>query len=458
MLAVDTIINARWIAHCLSNQPDGDSTPNAAPPASGYFTDHSLVIAAERIVDILPHSLAPQRYQATNIIDLKQHMLIPGLINNHTHSPMNLLRGLADDLQLKQWLNEHIWPAENHWVSEEFVRDGSGLAIAEMLRGGVTQFNDMYFYPNVTGIVASQAGIKAHVGAAIFDFPCAWGSGPDEYFKHGEALCAQFAGNPLVTCNIGPHAPYTVSDENFLRVAKFAEKHDCRINLHLHETEHEVQVSLQKYGKRPLQRLSSLGLFEQPVIAVHMTALNQEDLDLACHHQLDIVTCPESNMKLASGFCPVYQLQQLGLNVSIGTDGAASNNDLDMFSEIRTTALLAKAVSKEPTACSAKTTLEMATINGAKALGVEQLSGSLTPGKDADVVAVKMDNIETLPLYNPISQLVYASGRQQVSDVWVRGKRLLAERKLTTMDEEDLLERARLWAEKIGQSDGQGAK
>lgn len=444
MVAVDSIINAKWIVV--------DPKELTTDTHADYLTNHSLVIKDGKIHDLLPQQQAASQYQAVKTVDLPEHLLTPGFINNHTHAAMNLLRGFADDLQLMEWLNDHMWPAENRWVSEAFVRAGTQLAAAEMLKCGTTQFNDMYFFPDVIGDAASEMGIKAHVGAAVFDFPCAWGSGPDEYFERGSALFDYFAGNELITCNIGPHAPYTVSDENFKRVADFAEKHQCRVNLHLHETKVEVEESLKKYQKRPIKRLSDLGLFEQSVIAVHMVHLNDEDFELAQKHQLDIVTCPESNLKLASGFPEVSKMQACGLNISIGTDGAASNNDLDMISEMRTTALLAKAVSENPTACNARTTLDMATINAAKALGVAEQSGSIAKGKDADVVAVAMDDLETLPLYNPISQLIYACNRQQVTDVWVRGKQLLANRALTTINENDLRESAKEWATKIGES------
>ena len=435
MTTVDTCIHARWIIPVV--------------PRGAFFEHHSIVISQGRIVEIAPTETVRKKYQAEEHVDLSEHLLIPGLINNHTHTPMSLMRGLADDLPLMEWLNDHIWPAENRWVSEPFVRTGSLLAMAEMLRAGTTTFNDMYFYPDVVAETAIQVGMRAHVGAVVFDFPSGWGKGPEEYFEKAEQLMSSFKGNPLVTCQIGPHAPYTVSDENLRKTLAYAERHDCQINIHLHETEDEVQSSLKQYGKRPIERLTSLGFLSPRVIAVHMTTLDDSDFAHLAKTQPHIVTCPESNLKLASGFCPVQRLVDAGLNVSIGTDGAASNNDCDMLAEMRSTALLAKAVAKNPTACDAAQTLEMATINAAKALKVDDRVGSLTPGKQADITAIALNELECMPLYQPISQLVYTTNRHQVSDVWVAGKRLLQERQLTTIDTETLIAEVREWQVKL---------
>lgn len=435
MINVDTCIHARWI---LPVRPKGE-----------FLENQSVVIDQGKILSILPTLEVNKQFNAKESVELPNHLIMPGLINSHTHTAMNLLRGLADDLPLMEWLNEHIWPAENRWVSKEFVRVGAQLAIAEMIASGTTTFNDMYFFPDVVGHVAKDYGVRAHVGAVIFDFSSAWGAGPDEYFLKAQELVHEFAHEALVTCNIGPHAPYTVSNENLRRTYDFALAHQCRLNIHLHETQHEVNESLKLHNLRPLQRLAQLGVLSKDMIAVHMTALNDEDRRLVKEHGLHVVTCPESNLKLASGYCEVQKLLDQGTNVCIGTDGAASNNDVDMLSEMRTTALLGKMVAHNPEACSALDTIEMATLNGAKALGVADQVGTLEVGKQADIISINFDEIEAMPLYHPISQLVYATSRHQVNDVWVAGRRLLANRKYQTVDRERLTAEVHTWQERL---------
>lgn len=433
----DTLLQARWI---IPVEPDEQ-----------VLEHHTLVVNAGRIEALLPHAEAEQRYPGVARVHLPYHVLIPGLVNAHTHAAMTLLRGLADDLPLMTWLQEHIWPAEARWVNEEFVRDGSLLAMAEMLRGGTTCFNDMYFYPDVVAESACQVGIRASVGLIVIDVPTRWASSPDEYLHKGEAL-HQHLNNPLLCATLAPHAPYTVSDESFHKILSLAEKLDLPIHIHVHETAHEVQESQQQHGQRPLARLAALGLLTPRLQAVHMTQLTEAEIQQVADSGASVVHCPESNLKLASGLCPLAALDQAGVKVALGTDGAASNNDLDMFGEMRTAALLGKAVAQDPAALPAHRILRMATLHGAQVLGLGEQTGSLEPGKWADCVAVNLDSPETEPLYHPLSQLVYATARHQVSDVWVAGQRVLQDRQLTTLDLPALRQRVAIWQDRLDET------
>ncbi len=435
MKPVDTLIHARWV---IPVEPD-----------DRVLEHHSLAIRDGRIVALLPTAEASASFAATQTVTLEHHALIPGLINAHTHAAMALMRGLADDLPLMTWLNEHIWPAEGRHVSPEFVRDGTQLAMAEMLRGGTTCFSDMYFFPDEVARLAEQAGMRAVVGLIVLDFPTAWAQNAEEYLHKGLAVHDALRHSPLVTTAFAPHAPYTVSDAPLEKVVMYAEELDLPIHMHIHETAHEVSQALEAGGHRPLERLADLGLLTPRLIAVHMTQLTEAEIATHAAAGAHVVHCPESNLKLASGFCPVHELSTAGVNVALGTDGAASNNDLDMFGEMRTAALLAKGVSGDACAVPAALALRMATLNGAKALGLEEVTGSLVPGKMADLAAIRLDDVETQPLNNPVSQLVYATGRDKVTDVWVAGKRLLNNRRLTTLDEESIRVRTRAWQAKI---------
>ena len=435
MLAAEHLLSARWII--------------PVEPNCVVLEHHALVIRDGRILEILPSDEARRRYPDAHSEDFPDHTLIPGLINAHTHAAMSLMRGIADDRPLMEWLTDHIWPLEQKWMGETFVREGSDLAMAEMIRGGITCFNDMYFFPEVTAQQAIRCGMRAVLGMILVDFPSAWASGPAEYLEKGLSLRDEHLNNPLVSFAFAPHAPYSVSDEPLLRIATLAAELDLPIHMHLHETADEIEQSRQHYGMRPISRLKQLELLGPGYIAVHMTQLTDEEIDLLARTGASVVHCPESNLKLASGFCPVARLLGAGVNVAIGTDGAASNNDLDVMGEMRMAALLAKAVSGDASAVPAHTALRMATLNGAKALGLESEIGSLEAGKWADITAVRLDRIETQPLFNPVSDLVYAASRHQVSDVWVGGRRLLRNRELTTLDIGDISHKARLWREKL---------
>lgn len=435
MEQADQIIHARWII----------TGGNSYEP----LENHGLVIKDGKIAAILPDKEIAQKYFAKTTEHLSTHAIIPGLINSHTHIAMNYFRGMSDDLALMDWLNNHIWPAEKKWVNHEFVYHASLLAMAEMIRCGTTCFNDMYFFFAATAEAAEKAGIRANIGMTVLEFPTNWAQTTDEYFSRGLEFFEQYKNQERIKITLAPHAPYTVSDPSMLRVKDIADKYDLKINLHLHETADEVNQSLEQFKKRPIQRLNEIGLISPRLIAIHMTQLNDEDFDILKEKKPSIVHCPESNMKLASGSCPVEKLKSFGINVALGTDGAASNNDLNMMGEMRTAAFLAKLSDRNPESLAAANALQMATLNGAKALGMDHLIGSLETGKAADFAAIDLDHIETQPVYHPVSHIVYAASRQQVTDTWVAGKRLMKNRELLTLDENELIQKAKEWGEKI---------
>jgi len=366
---------------------------------------------------------------------------------------MSLFRGLSDDLPLMDWLTQHIWPAEAKWVNAEFVRDGVRLAAAEMLKGGTTCLNDMYFFPEDAAAVLREAGLRACLGLILIDFPTSYAQTPEEYFELGLKLHDKLRHDPLLSTAFAPHAPYSVSDGPLARVRTVNNELNLPVHMHVHETAREVIEAVAKTGMRPLARLDALDLLGPGLVAVHMTQLNDAEIARLAEAGASVVHCPESNLKLASGFCPVHKLLSAGINVALGTDGAASNNDLDMLGELRTAALLAKAVSGDATAVPAHTALRMATLNGARAMGLDAEIGSLLPGKAADITAIDLSALSSQPVYDPVSQIVYTACREQVTDVWVAGKRLLANRALTTLDEAAILRRAQDWRDKIQGSD-----
>jgi 5-methylthioadenosine/S-adenosylhomocysteine deaminase len=434
-LTIDTLLHARWII--------------PVDPENGVLDHHSLAVQGGRILEILPTNEARTKYSAANEHELPAHAVIPGLINSHTHASMSLLRGLADDLPLMVWLNEHIWPAEQRWISEEFIADGTRLAAAEMLRGGVTCFNDMYFFPDITARVSAEAGIRAVVGLIMIDFPSAWAANHDEYLHRGIEVHDRYRNHTLINTAFAPHAPYSVSDAPLERIRTLADELNIPIHMHLHESRDEILQGLEQHGTRPMERLRDLGLLSPSLVAVHMTQLQEHEVELFSKSGAHVVHCPESNLKLANGFCPVEQLLGAGINVALGTDGAASNNDLNMFSEMRTAALLAKGVANNASALPAATALRMATINGAEALGIGDETGSLETGKSADMVAVNLGSLETQPVFSPVSQLVYSTGRDKVSHVWVAGRQVVKQGELTTLNAAKISENAEEWGKKI---------
>jgi len=422
-------------------------------PHAVILTDHAVAVQGSVVLAVLPVAEARTRFDAAEIVSRPDAALMPGLVNAHAHNPMTLLRGIADDMPLKAWLQQHIWPIEAAVMGPDYVADGVTLAIAEMLRGGTTCCNENYFFPDVQAATYKRHGFRARVGLPVIDFPSAWAKSDDEYFDRAGEVHDQWRGDPLVATAFAPHAPYTVDDANFERVRMLADQLDVPVHLHLHETAQEVQQSLEEHGQRLIARMDRLGLFNDRLIAVHMTQLTEAEIALCAERGVSVVHCPESNLKLASGFCPACALQRAGVTLAIGTDGAASNNDLDMVGEMRTAAILAKAVAQDAAGFDAFSALRAATLGGAKAIGFDHLIGSIQPGKQADLVCVDLAALETQPLHHVVSQLVYATGRHQVSDVWIAGRRKLRDRQLVDMDEAGIIANARQWRERIGAID-----
>jgi 5-methylthioadenosine/S-adenosylhomocysteine deaminase len=439
---VDLMIEAKWLV--------------PVTPRNQVLEQHTVVVHQGSIIEIAPIPIARARYSANKTVVLDEHVLIPGLINLHTHLGMTLMRGLADDIPLMPWLQNHIWPAEQQIVSEKFVRDSTLFGCAEMLAGGVTCFNDMYFFPQATAEAVLQAGMRAQLGLVVLEFPTNYANNADDYLEKGLLIRDAWRGNPLLSASLAPHAPYTVSDATFEKVITYAEQLGLGVHTHLHETKVEIAESIEKHGVRPIRRMANLGLLGPNFTAAHCVQINDEDFDLLSAHGAHVAHCPSSNAKLASGIAPINQLLNAGINVGLGTDGAASNNRQDMFTEMRLAALLSKAVTEDATSIPAAQALEMATINGARALGLDHQIGSIEVGKLADLTAVRIADVETLPCFDPLSHLIYACGREHVSHVWVAGD-LSFERTsqqaglYANIEPNELKEIALLWKSKLNQ-------
>ena len=434
MQRVDTLICA---AHVVP----------VAPRA--VLADHAVAIEGGRIVAVMPTRQALERFEARTLVRLERHALIPGLVNLHCHAAMTLMRGLADDQPLMAWLQDHVWPAEAKHVSDEFAHDGSLLAMAEMLRAGVTCVNDMYFFPEATARAALRAGMRASLGVIAIEFPSTYAPDMNGYLAKGLATRDAYQGEALLTFTLAPHAPYTVGDDALKRIAVLAEELDVPIHTHLHETRAEIEQGIAQHGVRPLERLRRLGVVGPRLIAVHAVHLEDFELDLMAREGVSVAHCPSSNLKLASGIANLPGMRARGICAGLGTDGAASNNRLDMWTEMRTAALLAKAASGNAAIVTAAEALEMATLDGARALGLDGEIGSIEPGKAADLTAVELSSLETLPCFDPVSQLVYAAGREHVSHVWVAGEPRLEERRLLTLDAQDLHDKALWWQSRL---------
>ncbi len=421
-------------------------------PADTVLTQHAIAVADGRIVGVLPASDARDRYQPSVLLERPGHILIPGLINAHTHAAMVLFRGMADDLPLESWLHERVWPAERRWVSAEMVRDGTELAIAEMLRAGITCFADQYFFPEIAAEAAIDLHMRAMIGTPVVEFDTPWAAGAAECLTKGAELVHDpYADHPLISTCFAPHSTAVLADDSLRQTRILADQLDCSIQMHLHETELEVSQSVGKHGKRPLARLQDLGLVNASLLIVHGVAMTTSEIALLAEVGVGIVHCPRSNLKLASGIAPVADFLDAGVAVALGTDGAASNNVLDVLGEMRAAAMLAKARSGDATAVSARTTLEMATLNAAKALGLADTTGSIRPGKSADLTCIDLSRPNSQPVYDPVSQVVYTAGADQVSDVWVAGRHLLDNGHLTNVDVSGLLARANEWRQRIVQ-------
>jgi len=416
---------------------------------AGALTAHAVIVDAGRIVAVMPRPLADDRFEARLHLQLPRHVLLPGLVNAHTHAAMNLFRGIADDLELDAWLEQHIWPREGRFVDEAFVYDGARLCAAEMLRGGITCCNDMYFFPDASARAFVELGMRAMLGMPILDFPTAYAADAAGYLARGLAIRDALKHEPTLSFSFAPHAPYTVGDPTWEKIVVYARQLDLPIQTHLAETAQEVSASRNQHGRSPLMRLHELGVTGPQFIAVHGVHLAPEDIALLAAHGCHVIHCPVSNMKLGCGIAPVAALIERGVNVALGTDGAASNNRIDLFGEMRMAALLAKATTGDPSVLPAQQALGAATLSGARALGLDGEIGSLVPGKQADIIAVDLSGSNAEPCYDPVSHLVHAVGREAVTDVWVGGRRVVEDRVLQTADEAAIGAAARLWQERL---------
>jgi 5-methylthioadenosine/S-adenosylhomocysteine deaminase len=432
---VDTLIDARWIV--------------PIEPSETVLEQHSIAVREGRIVGLGPTEQMHAAYTSASRYELANHVLLPGLVNLHTHAAMALLRGYGDDRPLMEWLRSYIWPVETRHVSGAFVRDGTMLACAEMLRGGITCFNDMYFFPEAAAEAAVHAGMRAAIGIIVIEMPSPYAADARDYLAKGLAMRDALRDEPLLSFCFAPHAPYTVSDTTLERIATYAAELDLPVHTHVHESADEIRESLASHGVRPLQRLQKLGILGPGLIAVHAIHLEAYEIALLAQHGCSVAHCPSSNLKLASGIAPVPRMLAGGINVGLGTDGAASNNRLDLLNECRTAALLAKGTSGDASTLPAHQSLSMATLSGAKALGLDHRIGSLVSGKCADIVAVDLSGIDVAPCYDPVSDIVYAAGREHVSHVWVNGRLRVEEGALTGLDARELQLKAAQWRDRI---------
>ena len=431
---VDSIINAGWLIPIL--------------PHKKILTGHSVAITDGKISHILPKEKA-KYFVSKEVFDLPNHALLPGLVNCHGHAAMSLLRGLADDMPLMPWLQNIIWPVEKKYVSEEFVRDGTELAIAEMLLSGTTTFSDMYFFPETVAEVAIASGIRCQISFPILDFPSNWAESAEEYLSKGLAIRDRFNHINLISTIFGPHSTYTLKDNNLSTISTLASELDVGIQIHLHETNQEVLEGLAERGERPIETLFKLGLLGPKTQCVHMTDLNNKDIELLSRTGAQVIHCPESNMKLASGICPTSKLLNAGVNVGIGTDGPASNNDLNLFGELKSATLLAKINSMDPTALTASEALTLGTLGGAKALGMDKNIGTIEVGKLADLIAVDLHQIEMQPIHDVFSQLIYVNNGSHVTHSWIQGEQIMHERELLKIDQDNLRRRILKWQNKL---------
>ena len=429
------IISASWI---FTSNSEGQ-----------LLSDYSIVIENDKIIDLVPQDKVFDEYEANDTYQLTDHILIPGLINTHTHAAMSLFKGFADDLPLQDWLNDYIWPAEKEFINSSFVKDGSILALSEMIKSGVTTFNDMYFFPDATAEAVKELGVRSNIGLVVLDFPTNYATDPEDYLLKGFEFRDKWRNEELITTSIAPHAPYSVSDEAFTLINTYSEELSINIHTHLHETQWEIEDSIEKYGITPVQRLNNLGIIGPSLMAVHCVYLNDQDMATLAKNKVSIVHNPSSNMKLGSGIADIAKMLKQNLNISLGTDSSASNNRLDIMEEMRLAALLIKGSTKSPESFSANEAIKMATINGAKALGLESIIGSIEKNKKADLVAIDLNSIENQPIYNPLTTLVYSSSRSDVSYVWIDGEIKFKDKKLVKIDEERIIQLAKKWQRKL---------
>ena len=429
------IISASWI---FTSNSEGE-----------LLSDHSIVIKNDKIIDLIPQSKVLDHYEASDIYNLSDHILIPGLINAHTHAAMSIFKGFSDDLPLQDWLNNHIWPAEKKFVNSSFVKDGSVLALSEMLKSGITTFNDMYFFPDATAEAVKEIGVRGNIGLVVLDFPTNYAADPEDYLLKGFDFRDKCRNEELITTCIAPHAPYSVSDEAFNLINTYAEELNINIHTHLHETQWEVDDSIAKYGITPVQRLNNLGIIGPSLMAAHCVHVNEQDMLTLAKNKVNIIHNPSSNMKLGSGIPDTSRMLEQNLNISLGSDGSASNNRLDIMEEMRLAALLIKGSTKSPELLPAKEVIKMATINGAKALGLDSEIGSIEINKKADIVAINLNSIENQPVFNPLSTLVYSSSRSDINYVWINGIIKLKDKNLVNIDEDLIIQLAKKWQRKL---------
>jgi 5-methylthioadenosine/S-adenosylhomocysteine deaminase len=435
----DTLIAPRW---CVPVEP-----------ANVVLTDHAVIVNDGRITDVLPLGDARQKYQPSAFVEKSEHILIPGFVNAHTHGAMTLMRGLADDMPLEAWLEDGIWPVEKRWLGAEMVRDGTELAIAEMISGGTTCFSDQYFFPEIVAETAVDLHMRAMVGTPIIEFATAWASDASEYMhKANDLVHDPYVDHPLISTCYAPHSTHAFSDDSFVELRVLADQLDVKIQIHLHETAAEISASLERTGKRPFERLNELGIVNASLLAVHCVHMTDDEIDIFAEAGVNIAHCPRSNLKLASGIAPIHNYREKGINVAIGTDGAASNNTLDMLSEMRMAALLAKESTSNASAISASEALKMATLDGASALGLAGETGSIEAGKCADLTCIDLNRIHSQPIYDPVSQLVYTARADQVTDVWIAGRHQLDNGRLTQIDTSNLLQRSNEWRDRFAAS------
>ena len=409
---------------------------------------HSIVVRDGIIDTLLPHAAARALLDVEHI-ELPGHVVMPGLVNAHGHAAMTLLRGFADDMSLSSWLNDKIWPLEARWVSPEFVRDGTAIAAAEMLLSGIATTSDMYFFPDIAAHSLRAAGMRTQLVFPVLDIETAWAKNAEAYFEKGLALRDYFRNDDLVDIGFGPHSTYTVEESLLSRTATLANELDAAIQIHLHETTAEVLAHVEATGERPIDLLARIGLLGPRTQCVHMTALGSQDIVTIAAHGAHVVHCPRSNMKLASGACPVKKLRDAGVNVALGTDGAASNNRLNGMAEMQSAALLAKLESGDPAALSASEAIQMATLDGARALGLDHVTGSLEAGKSADFIAIDMTGIHMAPNHQVESNIVYAATGNEVTHSWIAGKNTVKNGQLQSVDSDALRHKAADWRAKL---------
>ena len=431
MEPIDTLVCARWV---LPVEPEGR-----------VLDDHAVAIRSGRIVAVEPAAEARLRFDAHETIERPDHVVLPGLVNAHTHAALVLQRGRAGNLPIGRWLRAAGWTHGRRAADPDFVRDGTELAIAEMLRGGITCFADMQLWPDVVARAASAAHVRASVGLVVAESASSWAVSADEYIDRGMHLRDEYLGDPLVTTHFAPQSMQASSDATLAHVRRLADELDLPVAMLLHETTLEVEQCLRDFGQRPLERLAALGLVSPQLVAIHMTQAEDRDIDLLAGSGASIVHCPESNLRHGSGVCPVARLLGRGIRVALGTDGAASNNDLDLLAEARIAGLLSAGVAATPGDLVAADLVRMATLEGARTLGLGEATGSLVPGKWADLCCLNLRVARSWPVHDVPAAVIYAASSQQITDTWVAGRRLLAESRLTLMDESAILERAEAW-------------